>query len=112
MKLPHADRAVVDIRKLRDYVLDLSHDTGKHKARKFASFLGITAEDAGELRKILLNIAQTEEAEPFFVDSYGQRYRIDFMLEWRGKVAQVRSGWILEHGSTVPRLTSCYILQE
>jgi len=35
MKVPNADRAVVDIRKLRDYCLNLLHDEGKHKARLF-----------------------------------------------------------------------------
>ncbi len=110
MKLPNAAQAVVDIRKLRDYSLNLSHDTGKHKARKFVAALGITAENAEALRQILLSVAQTYEAEPGFVDAYGQRYSVDFVLEWQGKTAQVRSGWIIEHGSTIPRLTSCYVL--
>lgn len=33
MLVPNAERAVVDIRKLRDYCLDPTHDDGKHKAR-------------------------------------------------------------------------------
>ncbi|MEZ4593491.1 MAG: hypothetical protein R3D55_20455 [Chloroflexota bacterium] len=110
MKLPNADQAVVDIRKLRDYSLNLSHDTGKHKARKFVAALGLTAEDAESLRQILLSIVQTHEAEMGLSDAYGQRYSVDFVLEWQDKVAQVRSSWIIMHGSTVPRLTSCYVL--
>jgi hypothetical protein len=39
MTIPHADRAVVDIRKLRDYCLNPLHDEGKHKARVFAAAL-------------------------------------------------------------------------
>jgi len=110
MKLPNAEQAVVDIRKLRDYSLNLAHDTGKHKARKFIAALGINVHNAQDLRELLLRTAETHEAEPFTVDEYGQRYRIDFMLEWKGKSAFVRSGWIIEHGTGIPRLTSCYVL--
>ena len=35
MKLPNADRAFVDIAKLRDYSLNAEHKEGKHKARVF-----------------------------------------------------------------------------
>ena len=86
MITPNADRAVVDIRKLRDYCLDPEHDEGKHKARLF--------KDAKLGRR----------------DGYGQRYVVDFVLEWRGKRAMVRSAWIIEHNADTPKLTSCYPL--
>ncbi|KHE91343.1 MAG: hypothetical protein K8F52_10460 [Candidatus Scalindua rubra] len=44
MKIPNAEYAVVDIRKLCDYCLSSIHDEGKHKARLFKSTLGITRE--------------------------------------------------------------------
>jgi hypothetical protein len=43
-------------------------------------------------------------------DEYGQRYIIDFMLEWRDKRSMIRSGWIIEHDTDIPRLTTCYPL--
>lgn len=46
MKLPHADRAVVDVVKLRDYSLSAKHEEGKHKARVFADALGLKSDDA------------------------------------------------------------------
>jgi hypothetical protein len=46
MLIPNAENAVVDIRKLRDYCLNLEHDDGKHKARLFLSILGVTADNA------------------------------------------------------------------
>ena len=110
MKIPNAERAVVDIRKLRDYCLSPEHETGKHKALLFKTALGITAEDATELREILLAIVQTHEAQAGRIDRYGQRYRIDFWLEWRERSALIRSGWIIEPDSGIPRLTSCYPL--
>ena len=110
MKLPYAELAIVDIRKLREYSLSLEHDTGKHKARVFQAALGITADDAEALRLIVLEAIKINEAELGRRDEYGQRYRVDFMLEWKGKSARVRSGWIIEHDGDIPRLTSCYVL--
>jgi hypothetical protein len=110
MPIPHADRAVVDIRKVRDYCLNPLHDEGQHKARLFASVLGLTAAEAEDLRTLLLQAVQTSDAQEGRRDAYGQRYTVDFLLEWRDKRAVVRSGWIIEHGSDIPRLTTCYPL--
>lgn len=110
MLLPNCKRAVVDIRKLRDYCLNPLHDEGKHKARLFAAALGMTARDAQELRKILLVAVLDNEAALGRHDQYGQRYIVDFELEWHNRRAIVRSAWIIEDGSTSPKLTSCYPL--
>jgi hypothetical protein len=110
MKIPHADRAEVSLRKLRDYCLNPLHDEGKHKARVFASVLGMTAADAEPLRLLLLEGVRFHDAQPGFLDTYGQRYTVDVPVEWRGRRAIIRSGWILEHDSEFPRLTSCFVL--
>jgi hypothetical protein len=110
MIIPNAELAIADIRKLRDYCLDPTHDDGKHKARLFAAALGMMQDDASELRDELLQAVKTHEARLGRRDRYGQRYTVDFMLEWHGKQAVIRSGWIIEHGSDIPRLTSCYPL--
>ncbi|MBM3236170.1 hypothetical protein FJZ31_07705 [Candidatus Poribacteria bacterium] len=110
MTIPNAEYAVVDIRKLRDYCLNPMHDEGKHKARLFASALGMTANDADELRDALLQAVKTHDAQLGRRDEYGQRYIVDFMLQWRGKQAMIRSAWIIEHDSDTPRLTTCYPL--
>ncbi len=108
--LPNAENAVVDIRKLRDYCLNSEHDEGKHKARLFSSTLGITANNAEELRQILLKVVKTHEVRLQRCDEFGQRYTLDFTLEWQDRSATIRSGWIIEEGSDVPRLTTCYPL--
>lgn len=108
MKLPYAERAVVDIRKLRNYCLDSEHPTGKHKATLFRSALGMTIENAEELRKILLYEITRNEASLGRLDNYGQRYRVDFELDWNKKKATILSSWIIERDSDTPRLISCY----
>lgn len=110
MKLPNAERAVVEIEKLRDYCLSTSHPRGRHKARVFVTALGITADDAEELRQAILSAVLTEEATPTDRDEYGQRLVVDFSMRRQGKEAVVRSSWIIRRGEDVPRLTSCYVL--
>ncbi|MEX0270222.1 DUF6883 domain-containing protein [Leptolyngbyaceae cyanobacterium UHCC 1019] len=55
-------------------------------------------------------IVQSPEARLGRQDEFGQRYTLDFALEWQNKNATVRSGWIVEHGSEIPKLTTCYPL--
>jgi hypothetical protein len=108
--LPNAENAVVDIRKLRDYSLNRDHSTGKDKARLFSSILGMTAENAEELRQIILEKVKTQEVSLNRYDEHGQRYTLDFTLEWQNRSATIRTGWIIKSGSEIPSLTSCYPL--
>jgi hypothetical protein len=43
-------------------------------------------------------------------DEHGERYTVDFGLEWGGRRAVVRSAWIVGRGDRDPRLTSCFVL--
>jgi hypothetical protein len=73
MLIPNAEKAVVDIRKLRDYCLNPEHDVGKHKARLFSLSLGMSTDAAEELRQILLEVIQSHEARLGRQDEFGQR---------------------------------------
>jgi len=72
--------------------------------------LGMTAQDAQALKDILLQKILTEPAILKRRDEFGQRYVIDFELEWEGNRAILRSGWIIENHNTEPKLTTCYPL--
>ena len=111
MRLPNGARAIVDIRKLCDYCLNLDSPRGRHKARVFAAALGLTAQDAPKLRTKLLEVARTGEAERGELDVYGQRYTMDFVMVTRIGKATVRSGWIVIRGKKAPRMTTCYVKQ-
>ncbi|MBD2566727.1 hypothetical protein H6G59_02215 [Anabaena lutea FACHB-196] len=108
--LPNAENAVVDICKLRDYCLNPEHPKGKDKARLFSSILGMTADNAEELRQIILEKVKTQEVSLNRCDKFGQRYTLDFTLEWQNRSGIIRTGWIIEPGFDIPRLTSCYPL--
>ena len=112
MIIPNAERAFVDIRKLRDYTLNPTHRVGKHKAHLFAALLDMSVEDTKELREMLLEIVETHEVEIGNRDRHGQRYQIDFTLTWRGRQAIIRSAWIVRPDEDFPRLVTCYPIKE
>jgi hypothetical protein len=112
MKLPNPDRALVDIRKIRDYCLNPEHRRGRHKARVFAAALGLTSEHSDVLPNALLAAARDGEAIATDRDQYGQRFVIDFWMAGPGSSATVRSSWMVLHSEDFPRLTSCYVLRE
>ncbi len=110
MKLPRGERAVVDLAKLTDYCLNEKHLRGRHKARVFASVLGITSGDSEVLRQRLLDAAAEEDATLGDRDDYGQRYVLDFSMAGPKGRATVRSVWIILADEALPRLLSCYVL--
>ena len=110
MKLPNKENVVVDIAKLRDYSLNPEHPEGKHKARVFKAALGLTQDDAEQLREMILQAIETTDAEQTSATSHGERFAIDFVVKGlRGNV-QVRSAWMIRNDENFPRLTTCYIL--
>ena len=109
MKLPNGDRAIIDIRKLQEYCLNLGHPRGRHKARVFAS-VGIPESDAEELKAALLEAALIAEAQPGTMSPHGQRYVVDFDFVRPQNTVRIRSAWIVRTGEDLPRLTSCYVL--
>lgn len=110
MKLPDHHLAEVDLRKLTDYCLSPYHEEGRHKARVFASALGLEQSDSLWLRdQILLAIAAHDAVEQD-VSPYGRRFFVDFELVRHGKTALVRTAWIVRTGEVAPRLTSCFVI--
>jgi hypothetical protein len=111
LRLPNPARAVVDISKLRDYCLDLSHPDGKHKARVFIAALGILQTDSDWLRERLLEAAHLD-ATALMETAHGSLYMIDFDLRTRHGAAKVRSGWIVRATEDFPRLTTCFVVRD
>ena len=111
MRVPNPEQAIVDIIKLTDYCLNPGHPRGRHKARVFASALGITIEDADRLRDALLQAVANRDARLGDVDSYGQRYVVDFRLDGPQGPVPIRISWIIRTGDDAPRFTSCYVLR-
>jgi hypothetical protein len=70
-RLPHSDRAILDMRKIEDYCLNPSHPRGRHKARVFREALDLQRGDAAWLRDVLLETARSSEASLVSADAWG-----------------------------------------
>jgi hypothetical protein len=110
VKLPNAGWAFVDIAKLRDYSLSPQHKEGRHKARVFASALGLDVSDAEWLGERLKEAAREHDCQLGKKTPYGQRYLLDFGLKRGQKAARLRSVWNVRPGEDFPRLVTCYVL--
>ena len=110
-KLPHPERAIVHINKLTNYCLNPEHPSGKHKARVFKSSLNLDLEDAETVRTVLLDVVHREMATPTKRNAYGQKYVIDFEMNHWGRIAEVRTVWIVRDNENFPRFVTCYVLR-
>ncbi|MCB1233570.1 MAG: hypothetical protein KDM91_00695 [Verrucomicrobiae bacterium] len=109
MKLPNADRAIIERGKLRDYCLNPNHPRGKHKAKVFRRILGFGPEDAENLGGQIAARLPDEDCEIGEEDGFGKRFMVDVEIIGKQKSAVVRTGWIVKKGESIPRLTTCYV---
>ena len=110
-RLPNGAQALVDLRKLEDYCLNLSHPRGRHKALVFRDVLGLTWADAAWLRDALLTAAERDEAIPVTSDAWGEQWRVDTQMTRQGRTVVVRSVWIVRTGEMYPRFVSGWVLR-
>jgi hypothetical protein len=110
VRLPNADRAQVDIAKLRDYCLNPHHERGQHKARVFRAALGLTGDDEEELRAEFLDRILEADAVVGVSDGFGVRYSVDVRIEHGDAGGMLRTIWIMRSGEYFPRLITCYLL--
>ena len=109
MQLPQGVQAVVEVRKLREYVLNLDHPVGGHHAILFRDLLGITQGNWTVLRNALLQAAQNDEAVPGKASPYGQKWEQRLSLSGPGGTKIVLAVWLLEPSDPRPRLITCYV---
>ena len=110
MKLPNGEHCELGM-KLEDYSLNPSHREGRHKARVFASALGITQANAYLLRSAILSAAVSGEAEARGENAFGKIFNLRFAMSTERGRAIVLTGWIVLHNEDFPRLTTCFIVE-
>ena len=110
MTLPGGETARVPEQKLVGYSLMINHPRGgSNKARVFRAALGLGPENADVLEAAALKAAREGDAQFIERTEFGDLYFVDFVLEFRGRSAEVRSGWIVPHDGSPTRLTTCYV---
>ncbi|PZD75461.1 hypothetical protein C1752_00271 [Acaryochloris thomasi RCC1774] len=108
MKLPNGNRAVIPMEKLKGYCLNSEHPSGKHKARVFASVLGITSKNAEDLRELIVRTALEEEVIQQANTDFGQLYKVDWSVPNHHQVI-LRTLWEISLENPYPRLVSAFI---
>lgn len=105
-KLPHADSAIIDERKITAYLLDRAHPFGGAKAAFFGRF-GFTTEGWQVLRDALLAHAQDHEVAESRHTRHGQVYEVEGPLAAPdGRMPGVRVVWMIRNGEELPRLVT------
>lgn len=108
MKLPGAERAVVDPSKVRDYLLSPEHPVGRHKAR-FFSALGFDRSAWPALHRVLLDLARGGEASEGAATPYGRKYEVHGTIHGpAGRTAEIVTVWIILDAEDFPRLVTAY----
>ena len=108
-RLPGADDAQIDERKLLGYALNPEHPVGGSKARRFKAALGYDQSNAEALVAAIRTALPAARARRGVQDQHGQRYSVDLALTGPSGAAVVRTGWIVETEGSAPRLTTIYV---
>ena len=108
MKLPNANSAIIDERKLREYLLSSSHPIGRFKA-SFLAGIGFNGENWELLRRGLLDLADREDASAVESTAFGRKFLIRGILAGPGGAsAEVVTIWIIPPQDDRPRLVTVY----
>jgi Domain of unknown function (DUF6883) len=108
VKLPNADKAIVDRTKIADYLLNAAHPDNGGKAAFFES-LGFRSSEPELLTEELRKLARQAEVTKATVSPHGQKYVIVGQIESpTGRAANVRTIWIVDEGRDVARLVTAY----
>lgn len=108
MKLPESERASIDERKVREYLLSTSHPVGRFKAKFFAG-LGFGLDNWQAFAVALARLASSGSAQLIQDNDFGRKYLVLGALTGpQGRTADVVSVWIIRTGSTAPHLVTVY----
>lgn len=108
MKLPAADRAVVEQAKVVDYLLNPWHSGNGGKADFFVG-VGFNRTGWQVFALALRRLAEIGAVSVHMETTYGDKYVVDGRLETpSGRLPVVRTIWIVDRGAEVPRLITAY----
>ena len=114
MILPNAHLAVVDHRKVADYLLNAVHPDNGGKS-KFFERLGYSRAEPSSLVAALKSLAVVGAVIERFESAHGQKYVVDGLLmshTGENRSRPIRTVWIVEPSTGVPRLVTAYPREE
>jgi hypothetical protein len=96
----------IDSTKITGYAMNPDHPVGGNKYRVIHSATGLDASDAAEIEQQIRDGVHTGVPIKGKADQYGQRWAVDVPLAGPEGSMTVRTAWILDVGSTTPRLVT------
>ena len=107
-QLPRAANAILDDRKITQYLLNTVHPTGASKAKFFMSF-GFSPGNWLELKNALLNHPQNNPVANQASNPFGQKFEVRCSLvPPDGRNPCIVSVWIIEPPDPNPRFITAY----
>jgi hypothetical protein len=108
MKLPNAEKAVVERTKITGYLLKAAHPDNGGKAEFFGG-LGFRRKDWEKLASAFQKLARQAAVTQSLKSPHGQKYVIVGRIETpEGRPAMVKTIWIVDRGLEVARLVTAY----
>jgi hypothetical protein len=105
-RVPNATSAIIDPRKVTHYLMSGSSAKGAPKAAFFEQF-GFRRDQPGSLESALLTHVAAHEIDKVLPSPWGIKYEITGpMAAPDGRLPMVRSVWIINTGTTVPRFVT------
>jgi hypothetical protein len=112
MKLPNAQKAVVDCEKITDYLLNPAHPDNGGKFRFFMQ-LGFSREQPDLMATALKALAEENEVTSVTESPHGQKYVIIGRIQSPSeKKPLVQTIWIVDKGLEAARLVTAYPQKE
>jgi hypothetical protein len=107
-RLPRAQLAVVDPRKVTSYLLSSNHPAGRVKAAFFHRF-GFRAQSWQRLRDALVEHAHIADIISVVETEFGKKYILEGPIAAPdGRTPRIWTVWFVAIGEAVPRLVTAY----
>lgn len=107
--LKNASAAMIEPEKLTGYCLNPDSLRGRDKARVFKAALRFDLSNYKGLLTAIRDGVMISKARFLARTAHGELWQVDMAVAGPTGAASVRTGWIYEDGSDVPRLTTAYV---
>lgn len=103
---PDFGNAEIDSNKISGYAMNPDHPVGGNKYRVIHSATGLGVDDVASIERQIKDGLRTGTPIPGKVDEWGSRWAVDVPLTGPSGSMTIRTAWIIDSGSTAPRLVT------
>jgi hypothetical protein len=103
---PNFTYAELNSKKITDYAMNPDHPRGREKYRVIHSATGLDRNDAALIEEQIRDGVRGGTPVPGKNDQFGRRWTVDVPLSGPRGTIMVRTAWIVDVGSSTPRLVT------